>query len=871
MYAPFKPHPAIERNSNLAKVVSLVDARANRDHHGQYPESEGSESDSDSVTSIVTDSESVDASFPGVLESSPYQPDDVQTPPASGTIKAVSRFPMPPSPSKTAALAGKNNGSSAQVVARRQHDLDDVGTTSSPSIVNQPVSRVLVRASRIASSSEVSISNAHSNMLNIGRHASDAALFQRGQNVGKNMDKFTTQEHTTLRGQLRNASGQRETITRSATMPGQVNQSPSDNGADNFVSLRAREANKFSSVAEWVPTAVPTSKSQIHNLPAWDGRSQTDIPRSTQNQQINREIDTTMRKLMSEDLFGRLLEDTLGKHRFRDFLSRTHCTSIAKLDMLTDISTYTKTLQQLKNSCEAIHDLYLAEDSPDYVQDMPSLVASELIESLRAAFHLPVSTEPVHSHLLKSLYQNEFQRFIKKQLVEDTKVRLGKLDLGDDQTGLGDCFCLTNPRLKENPIVLISDGFEALTGYPAQAVIGYNCRFLQSSGTSAESVQRIRNALNSGEGCCEVLLNYRKDGTPFWNLLNIIPLRDTEGRLAYFLAGQVEITGALASSKGLGFLLGGAGSVDDMTGVRDRVSINGNDFSPTISRYLRARNKVSEEGALDLGTAGSVGDRRDSEVVGSSRRNSIKSDAASNTRHLGGFERGRTHQSSEGNEQLSDRRLYPASTVGSDITGKSGNMLGRMTSKFRGRNVAADKLASQQIGGAETTLRRGTFNLDDQMAYFSDVYSKVIVFKRHKREVIFVTPELLNFLGYRTATNKETFNSSLIHSDLLSLICGSDGVETKAIRASVKEAVKAGKEFSIMACVKVRSARGAAGLTSAAARLFGSTHDSLGQNGTGQDLLSSGHSGQDRRYVTIHLTPLKDSTKASFAFVGIIA
>lgn len=70
--------------------------------------------------------------------------------------------------------------------------------------------------------------------------------------------------------------------------------------------------------------------------------------------------------------------------------------------------------------------------------------------------------------------------------------------------------------------------------------MGRNCRFLQGPGTSPHSVQRIRDGLNSGEGCTELLLNYRRDGTPFYCLLSIIPLRDAVSRLLIAIGSEAE-------------------------------------------------------------------------------------------------------------------------------------------------------------------------------------------------------------------------------------------------------------------------------------------------------------------------------------------
>jgi hypothetical protein len=99
---------------------------------------------------------------------------------------------------------------------------------------------------------------------------------------------------------------------------------------------------------------------------------------------------------------------------------------------------------------------------------------------------------------------------MKHKIIQECKVQLGRQTLTDaDQEGLGDCFCLTNPRLPDHPVVLVSDGFVDVTGYPRSEIVGRNCRFLQGPATSPQSVQRIRDGLNSGEGCTELILNYR--------------------------------------------------------------------------------------------------------------------------------------------------------------------------------------------------------------------------------------------------------------------------------------------------------------------------------------------------------------------------
>ncbi|OWJ79384.1 PAS domain-containing protein [Haematobacter genomosp. 1] len=100
---------------------------------------------------------------------------------------------------------------------------------------------------------------------------------------------------------------------------------------------------------------------------------------------------------------------------------------------------------------------------------------------------------------------------------------------------------ITDPRQPDNPIVFANDAFLKLTGYGREEVLGRNCRFLQGPGTNAEDVGRLRHAIRDREPLEIDLLNYRKDGTIFWNRLLVSPVFD-EGELTYFFASQLDVT-----------------------------------------------------------------------------------------------------------------------------------------------------------------------------------------------------------------------------------------------------------------------------------------------------------------------------------------
>ncbi|MFE1603129.1 PAS domain-containing protein [Methylobacterium sp. ID0610] len=101
---------------------------------------------------------------------------------------------------------------------------------------------------------------------------------------------------------------------------------------------------------------------------------------------------------------------------------------------------------------------------------------------------------------------------------------------------------LTDPHLPDNPIVFANAAFQALTGYAEEDLVGRNCRLLQGPGTDPETVARIRAAVAEGREVRSSILNYRKDGSPFWNELFVAPVFDEAGNLINFFASQVDAT-----------------------------------------------------------------------------------------------------------------------------------------------------------------------------------------------------------------------------------------------------------------------------------------------------------------------------------------
>ncbi|CAK1357697.1 unnamed protein product [Cercospora beticola] len=122
----------------------------------------------------------------------------------------------------------------------------------------------------------------------------------------------------------------------------------------------------------------------------------------------------------------------------------------------------------------------------------------------------------------------------------------------DEENGrLAEVFCLTDCRLRDNPIILASEGFTRHSGGSLQYVLGRNCRFMQGPGTTVDSCRRFAISCQERRDHTELFVNYRRDGTPFLCMVMNAPLTDSNGELRYFLGAQVDVSPLLRECAGL--------------------------------------------------------------------------------------------------------------------------------------------------------------------------------------------------------------------------------------------------------------------------------------------------------------------------------
>ena len=95
---------------------------------------------------------------------------------------------------------------------------------------------------------------------------------------------------------------------------------------------------------------------------------------------------------------------------------------------------------------------------------------------------------------------------------------------------------------EDSILIYANTAFERLTGYQARDILYQDCRFLQGADHDQEAVQRIREAIRDGKPWREVLRNYRKDGSPFWNELSISPVFNQADQLTYYIGIQHDVS-----------------------------------------------------------------------------------------------------------------------------------------------------------------------------------------------------------------------------------------------------------------------------------------------------------------------------------------
>ncbi|MFM7086170.1 MAG: DUF3365 domain-containing protein [Cyanobium sp.] len=158
-------------------------------------------------------------------------------------------------------------------------------------------------------------------------------------------------------------------------------------------------------------------------------------------------------------------------------------------------------------------------------------------------------------------------------------------------------IAIADMRQPDCALVYVNDAFTQITGYTKDLAIGYNCRFLQGTDTDPQELARIRDALRAGSPYSGELLNYRHDGSRFWNRLTLSPVGGSEGKPDFYVANQVDVT-HLKLERGVS--LSELGAIGDDVATAQQSLADAHRFAEALLRHLHAQNEppVEQEALL---------------------------------------------------------------------------------------------------------------------------------------------------------------------------------------------------------------------------------------------------------------------------------
>ncbi len=305
----------------------------------------------------------------------------------------------------------------------------------------------------------------------------------------------------------------------------------------------------------------------------------------------------------SSEIFQIVLHNPTTQHQLLKFSQSRLCGE--NLEFLEKVDRYHNLLNDVAKTMFEIHKEFISTTAPSQIN-----IADNLLVKINKDLKTALSTTMPK---LESVFvdpQNDIERLVSldvyPQFVRHQMAMSAARALASNRgryAGLGDCFVLTDPSKADNPITFASDGFVKVSGYARNEIIPRNCRFLQTRHTDKSAVKRLKIQIEKREESVELILNQKKTGEPFWNLLYVTPLFDAKGNVVFFLGGQINCSTTIHSQSDILKVLAMSSDVADekelpATNARKNDSRSSRLFSAFRGNRVNVQQRSGMEGDM---------------------------------------------------------------------------------------------------------------------------------------------------------------------------------------------------------------------------------------------------------------------------------